>query len=154
MRIIFFTMVVLLNLSHCIAAPVSEKFPQLIENTLGMKFVLLPAGEFMMGSEESADAHARDFPLLERKRFLELADEAPLHRVRISRRFYLGQHEVTVGQFRRFIEASGYRPEAEADGTGGYGYNRDYATENSIGGEAWNLDLSGVRCYATRPVRS
>lgn len=137
MRIIFFTMVVLLNLSFCIAAPVIEKFPQLIENTLGMKFVLLPAGDFMMGSEESVDVLARDYPLLERKRFLELVDEAPLHRVRISRRFYLGQYEVTVGQFRRFVEASGYRPEAEADGTGGYGYNRDYEPENPIRGDAF-----------------
>jgi len=37
--------------------------------------------------------------------------------------FYLGQHEVTVGQFRKFVESSRYKTEAESDGKGGYGFN-------------------------------
>ncbi|RIX67874.1 formylglycine-generating enzyme family protein, partial [Acidovorax cavernicola] len=82
-------------------------------NSLGMAFVRIPAGSFAMGSAEDPEVLARDFPLLERQRFELLADEAPVHQVRISRAFYMGQHEVTVGQFRRFIEASGYRPEPE-----------------------------------------
>ena len=49
-----------------------------------------------------------------------------MHRVRISHAFFLGQHEVTVGQFSKFLEASGYVPESIADGTGGYGYNPSY----------------------------
>jgi formylglycine-generating enzyme required for sulfatase activity len=43
--------------------------------------------------------------------------------VRINRPFYLGTTEVTVGQFRRFVERTGYRTEAETDGKGGYGWN-------------------------------
>jgi formylglycine-generating enzyme required for sulfatase activity len=43
--------------------------------------------------------------------------------VRITRPFYVGRYEVTVGQFRRFVRETGYRTEAEADGTGGWGYN-------------------------------
>jgi len=35
----------------------------------------------------------------------------------------LGQHEVTIDQFRRFVELSGFVPESVADGTRGYGYN-------------------------------
>ena len=131
-----FIMVALLNLSLCVAAPVTTT-PQVIENILGMKFVLIPSGEFMMGSDESAEVLARDFPLYERTRFIELIDEAPVHQVRITRPFYLGQHEVTVAQFRRFVEASGYRPEAEADGTGGYGYNRAYEPDKSARGDAF-----------------
>jgi len=130
-------MVGLLSPSACLAAS-SKSLPQLIENVLGMKFVLIPSGEFMMGSDETIDVLAKDFPLLERQRFVELVDEAPVHRVRITRTFYLGQHEVTVGQFRRFVEESGYRPEAEADGTGGYGYNRDYDPDKSARGDAFD----------------
>ena len=48
------------------------------------------------------------------------ADEKPAHRVRITRGFYLGKYEVTVGQFRRFVEAIGYQTEAEKDGKGSY----------------------------------
>lgn len=105
--------------------------PKPIENRLGMKFVLIPSGEFMMGSDESPETLAKSYPQYERARFLELGDEAPLHKVRITRAFYLGQHEVTVGQFRRFLKASGYQPESEADGTGGYGYNPDYVPESA-----------------------
>jgi len=108
-----------------------------IENSLGMKFVLIPAGEFMMGSEESADSLALSFPQYDRKRFMALGDEAPVHKVRITKTFYLGQHEVTVSQFRRFLEASGYTPESEADGTGGYGYNPFYAPAKSARGDAF-----------------
>lgn len=96
--------------------------PTLVENSLGMKLVLVPAGEFTMGSDEAPAMLARDFPRSEPERFRQFADEAPAHRVRITRAFYLGQHEVTVGQFRRFLAASGHVPESIADGTGGYGY--------------------------------
>jgi formylglycine-generating enzyme required for sulfatase activity len=37
----------------------------------------------------------------------------------------LGTHEVTVGQFRRFVQAQSYLTEAEKDGEGGYGWNDD-----------------------------
>jgi len=36
------------------------------------------------------------------------SDEKPLHNVRITRPFYLGQFHVTVGQFRQFVEESKY----------------------------------------------
>lgn len=102
-----------------------------------MKFVLVPAGEFLMGSDETPEALAKDFPSLERKRFTDLFDEAPVHRVRITRAFLMGQHEVTVGQFRRFVQASGYQPESIADGTGGFGYRADYDPAKSTNGDAF-----------------
>ncbi len=112
--------------------------PAQIENSLGMRFVLVPAGEFLMGSDESPQALAAAFPDLERRRFDALADEAPVHRVRITRPFYLGRHEVTVGQFRRFLEVSGYVPESVADGTGGYGYNPAYDPAKTLRGDAFD----------------
>ncbi len=121
------------------AAPAwaAEPLPGRLENSLGMKFVLIPDGEFMMGSEESPDALARAYQGYERARFLKIADEAPVHRVRISKPYYLGESEVTVGQFRRFLQASGYTPESEADGTGAYGYNPAYDPATTVRGDAF-----------------
>lgn len=106
-------------------------------NSLGMVFQRIPAGRFTMGGTESPAALAQAYPTLEPRRFHELADENPAHVVRIRRAFYLGRHEVTVGQFRRFLEASGYQPESEADGTGGYGYNPAYDPATTQRGDAF-----------------
>jgi formylglycine-generating enzyme required for sulfatase activity len=83
--------------------------PNVISNTIGMKLVLIPAGEFLMGSPD-CDKDAED-------------DERPQHRVRITRPFYLGATQVTVGQFRQVVESTGFRTEAETDGKGGWGWN-------------------------------
>jgi formylglycine-generating enzyme len=108
------------------------------ENTIGMRFVLVPAGEFLMGSDESPEMLATDYPGYSRKRLADLRDETPVHAVRISRPFYLGQLEVTLGQFRYFVEAAGYVPESVADGTGGYGYNPAYDPDKSARGDAFD----------------
>src|SRR5262249_33086778 len=56
----------------------------------------------------------------DRRAELEVVDrEAAAHQVRLTRPYYLGVHEVTVAQFRRFVEATGYKTEAERDGKGG-----------------------------------
>jgi formylglycine-generating enzyme required for sulfatase activity len=110
---------------------------QVIENSIGMQFVRVPAGEFLMGSDESAEALKRDYPNYPRERLVDLKDEAPVHSVRIGRPFYLGKYEVTVGQFRKFVQASGYKPESEADGTGGYGYNAAYDPATTKRGDAF-----------------
>lgn len=91
-----------------------------------------------MGSDESPDSLAKSYPQYDHKRFVELIDEAPAHKVRITRAFYFGQYEVTVGEFRRFLDASGYKPESEADGTGGYGYNPNYDPAKSTRGDAFD----------------
>ena len=59
-----------------------------------MAFVWIEPGTFHMGTPYSeADA---------------LLSEVPVHEVEISRGFWLGKYEVTVGQFRRFVEATEY----------------------------------------------
>lgn len=50
----------------------------------GGRMVWVPAGDFTMGSNDGP------------------ADERPAHRVRISRGFWLGKYEVTVGLWRRY----------------------------------------------------
>ena len=90
-----------------------------IVNSIGMKLTLIPAGEFMMGSD-ATDPDAYDNEFLDKA-----AGKKEKHRVRITRPFHLGVTEVTRGQFRRFVDDAGYRTEAEKDGKGGYGWNEE-----------------------------
>jgi formylglycine-generating enzyme required for sulfatase activity len=96
-----------------------------ITNSIGMKLVKIPAGEFMMGNHDTPQELATAFPDIEQRRIDELVDETPLHKVRITRPFYMGAHEVTIGQYKKFMDDAGYKTEAERDGTGGWGYNRE-----------------------------
>ncbi len=109
--------VLLLGLANSPPRPTPE-----VVNSIGMKLVPIPTGDFLMGGQEPADGLVRAFPAHHRKAD-DFADEYPSHRVRITRPFLLGKFEVTVGQFRRFVEEAGYRTEPERDGTGGWGYN-------------------------------
>ena len=86
----------------------------------GVTLVLIPPGEFTMGSSQAErDQMLKLYKDLKPEHF---ADEK-LHSVRITQPFYLGAHEVTVGQFRRFVTATGYKTDAEKDGEGGLGWN-------------------------------
>lgn len=106
-------------------------------DSLGIAFVRVPVGEFSMGSDESVEALAKAYPGLERSRFEGLSDEAPVHRVRITQPFEMSRHEITVEQFRAFLQRSGHVPESVADGTGGYGYNAAYDPATSSRGDAF-----------------
>ncbi|MFP4385148.1 MAG: SUMF1/EgtB/PvdO family nonheme iron enzyme [Spirochaetia bacterium] len=64
-------------------------------------FVLVTAGTFTMGSPEG-----------ETGRY----DDETEHTVRISRDFYMSKYEVTVDEFRRFVNTTGYRTTAEKEG--------------------------------------
>jgi sulfatase modifying factor 1 len=124
-----------LLLCSALAVSLSGQAQTVVTNALGMRLVPIPAGEFWMGSDEPVERLQKDYPRMERVRLEALVDEAPVHRVRITKAFFLGQTEVTVGQFRRFVQASGYVPESIADGTGGYGYNPAYDPDKSTRGD-------------------
>jgi formylglycine-generating enzyme required for sulfatase activity len=87
-----------------------EAVPKEIVNSVGMKLLPIPAGRFTMGSP--GDEEGR------------YDNEGPQHEVEITRPFYLGRYEVTRGQFRRFVEDTGYSTDAERDGEGG-GYDAE-----------------------------
>lgn len=60
----------------------------------GMKYVWIPPGTFMMGCSPGETQNC-------------LEDERPSHRVTISRAFWMGQMEVTVGAYKRFVASAG-----------------------------------------------
>ena len=100
-----------------------------ITNSIGMKLVLIPAGEFKMGSGESAEDTAAFFNKTYGEDLLQadlFKDEHPQHRVRITKPFYLGTYHVTRGQFRQFVTDTGYKTDAEkGEKPGAYGWNPD-----------------------------
>ena len=102
---------------------------QQITNSIGMKLTLIPAGEFMMGSGESAEATAAFFNKSYGEDLLKadyFKDEHPQHRVRITKPFYLGTYHVTRGQFRQFVKDTGYKTDAEkGEKPGAFGWNPD-----------------------------
>ena len=115
----------LLSLSLTVGAALAEdkefeKRHVKISNSIGMELVLIPAGEFTMGSSETQEELAAKLPGYETGDF---PDEYPAHRVRVTKPFYLGTHEVTRGEFQRFVESTDYKTEGEKDGQGGYGWN-------------------------------
>jgi len=62
-----------------------------ITNSIGMKLVYIPAGEFMMGSPSLEREDKRD------------DDEGPQHRVKLSKGFYMGRTEVTQAQYKAIM---------------------------------------------------
>jgi formylglycine-generating enzyme len=95
--------------------------PARLTNSLGMTLVPIEPGSVTIGSTDAQLALLKQqFPTIDIEKF---KDEQPAHVVRITRPFYLGAHEVTVGQFRRFVEQAGYKTEGEKDGKGGYGWD-------------------------------
>ena len=75
-------------------------------NKDGKEMVLIPAGSFEMGDH------------------LDGMSNAPVHTATLGA-FYMDVHEVTVGQFREFVNQSGYK----------YGGNWDTVAKQSPGDE-------------------
>ena len=71
------------TVSHVTVTP---PLPEEITGRDGASMVLVPAGEFIMGSEKGDD------------------DEKPVHRVQVDS-FYIDKFEVTNGKFSKFIDA-------------------------------------------------
>ena len=63
----------------------------------GSVLVEVPAGSFSMGSNDGEN------------------NEKPVHTVYLDK-YYIGKYEVTVGQFREFVNAKGYKTDAEKSG--------------------------------------
>lgn len=101
-------------------APKMESLPPaVLQDSIGAEFVLIQPGQYWMGSLQPPAELARAFGT-ERLDLFE--GEFPPRRASIARPFYLCRHEVTVGQFRTFVEATGYVTDAERDREGGFGY--------------------------------
>ncbi|MBW7988876.1 MAG: formylglycine-generating enzyme family protein [Planctomycetes bacterium] len=69
----------------------AEESGNVVTNSIGMKLVYIPAGSFMMGNPSNEKDH--------------YIDEGPQHQVHISEGFWMGQTEVTQGQYKSVMNA-------------------------------------------------
>jgi len=89
---------------------ISSPTPDIVTNSIGMKFKLIKAGKFQMGSEK-------------------YDSEKPVHWVEISKDFYMGIYQVTVGQYKKYVD------EKEGDFEHDYNQQGDNA---AVTGVSWN----------------
>jgi len=81
---------------------VQAPLPTAVSATDGMALVRVPAGAFLMGSAGSRPD--------------EYSDEQPQHRVYLDA-YWIDRTEVTNAMFERFVDATGYRTDAERKGS-------------------------------------
>ena len=103
----------------------------------GPQMAVVPHGAFTMGApEDETDA---------------TKNERPQHPIRFDRGFAMSIHEVSVGEFRRFIAATGYRTRAERRG---YSMAYDERSNNFSrrSGVDWRSDYTGAPAADGLPV--
>jgi formylglycine-generating enzyme required for sulfatase activity len=99
--------------------------------------VVIPTGSFLMGAaaenEDRTDA------------------QLPQHRVNLAKGFAIGRTEVSVGEFREFVRASGYVPDSSRLG-GASVYDERSGAMRDDSNASWQDDYSGRKAEDDLPV--
>src|SRR5690606_31811487 len=107
------------------------------DGSRGPSLVVVPHGTFLMGApDDEADSTAA---------------EKPRHEVRFERGFAMSRTEVTVGEFARFVAATGYRPRATQRG---HSIAYDVRSGNFVrgSGSGWRSGYDGRPAAPDMPV--
>jgi formylglycine-generating enzyme required for sulfatase activity len=81
----------------------------------GLKYVWIPPGTFMMGCSPADNECS--------------AEEKPAHQVKVTKGFWMGQTEVTVGAYKRFAAATGRQMPPEPMNINGNALNPGWGDE-------------------------
>lgn len=99
--------------------------------------VVVPTGKFMMGAPDQEPGRSDS--------------ETPQHEVTISKGYALSQTDITVGQFRDFVRASGYKPESVTQG-GASVYDERTGVMRDVSNATWEDDYAGHPATDNLPV--
>ena len=114
-----------------------QRFTDAAGGGRGPQMVVVPHGGFSMGAADD-DRDAED-------------SERPRRNLRFDRGFALSLGEITVGEFRRFVDATGYRSRAERRG---FSMAYDERSGNFVrrSNVDWRSDFAGNPAAANLPV--
>lgn len=103
----------------------------------GPEMVVVPHGAFRMGAPEGQDDANES--------------EQPAHYIRFDRGFAMSRNEVTVDEFRRFVNASDYKPRASRRG---HSMTYEERSGNFVrrSGVDWQSDYAGKPAADNAPV--
>lgn len=99
--------------------------------------VVIPTGHFEMGAPANEQKH--------------LEASTPQHEVTLAKGFAMSRTEVTVGQFREFVRASGYVPDSVKLG-GASVYDERSGAMRDDAQATWEDDYAGRKAAADLPV--
>lgn len=99
--------------------------------------VVVPTGKYMMGAPDGEPGRSDA--------------ETPQHEVTISKGYALAQTDITVGQFRDFVRASGYKPESITQG-GASVYDERTGVMRDVSNATWEDDYAGHPATDNLPV--
>lgn len=99
--------------------------------------LVVPTGNFMMGAPDGEQGRTDA--------------QTPQHQVTISKGFALSQTDVTVGQFREFVRASGYKPDSVSNG-GASVYDERTGVMRDDSSATWESDYAGHTAASNLPV--
>lgn len=107
------------------------------DGSRGPSMIVVPHGRFLMGAIPD-DGEAS-------------SDEQPRHPVQFERGFALSRYEITVGEFRRFVEATGYVTRASRRG---HSLTYDARSGNFVraSGVDWRMGYDGRPAADDMPV--
>ena len=99
---------------------------RVVHNASNIVFILIQPGQFQMGSPKGEPGRS---------------DSERSHRRLITKPFYLGETEVTVGQYRQFVQATQYSTDAERGTREGRESVGAFASTPD-GNRSWSKDAS------------
>jgi formylglycine-generating enzyme required for sulfatase activity len=80
--------------------------PVAFENPFGMRFVLIPAGKFMMGTSTTPEDFVKNCEFVPYPKGVWISDESPQHEVTLTTPFYMSMCELSQGESAKIVGES------------------------------------------------